>query len=325
MTETAGEQQRPSRAVVAASTAVTLVFGAAVAIQSRINGELGRALDDGYLAAVISFGSGLAILVVAMLFVRSGRVGLAEVVRAIRSREMPWWFAAGGAAGAFLVLSQGLTAAVLGIALFTIAIVSGHTISGLLIDRRGLGTMEPKRLSTTRLVGSALALVAVAIAVSAQLSSEIPVWMLVMPFIGGLGLGWQQAVNGQVKVRANSVLSATFVNFVVGFVILAIAATIHTLIVGWPDSAPTDWWLYLGGPIGVIGIAGATIVVRTIGVLLLGLGTVAGQLLTSLVLDIVAPPAGYVVVPTTVVGTLLTLVAVGIAAVPGRAARPTAR
>lgn len=287
-------------------------------MQSRINGELGRALDDGYIAAVISFGSGLVILTVVMALSRTGRDGFARVATAVRGGEMPWWYVAGGAAGAFFVLSQGLTAAVLGVALFTIAIVCGQTLSGLAIDRGGLGAVLPKKLTATRLVGSILALVAVGIAVSAQFSSDISAWLLVMPFVAGLGIGWQQAVNGQVKARAQSALTATFLNFLVGFALLACLAAIHAAIAGWPTSAPSEWWLYIGGPVGVIFIAGATIVVRTIGVLLLSLGTVAGQLLTSLALDIIAPPAGYELVPTTVVGTLLTIVAVAIAALPSR-------
>jgi transporter family-2 protein len=306
----------PSRALVAITLACAIVFGAGVATQSRINGELGRALGDGYLAAVISFGGGLLILTIAMLFSRSGRTGFRSVTVAVREKRIPWFYVAGGAAGAFLVLSQGLTAAILGVALFTVAIVSGQTLSGLAIDRRGLGTMQPKKLTPTRVLGSALTLVAVAIAVSAQFTGDIPAWMLVMPFLAGIGIGWQQAVNGQVKITADSALTATFINFLVGFTVLATAALIHGLIVGFPSSAPSQWWLYLGGPIGVVFIAGAAIAVRTLGVLLLGLGTIAGQLVMSLVLDIVAPPEGHVVVATTVIGTVLTLVAVAIAAIP---------
>ena len=306
----------PSRLVVAVTVALAVVFGAGVATQSRINGELGRALGDGYLAAVISFGGGLVLLSIGMLFSKSGRAGFRTVATAVRSKSMPWFYVAGGAAGAFLVLSQGLTAAILGVALFTVAIVSGQTISGLLIDRRGLGTMQPKRLTVPRVLGSVLTLIAVGIAVSAQITGDIPVWMLLMPFLAGAGIGWQQAVNGQVKVRANSALTATFINFVVGFTVLVVAAVIHGSIAGWPTELPTEWWLYLGGPIGVVFIAGAAIAVRITGVLLLGLGTIAGQLLASLALDLIVPSAGHEIVATTVIGTILTLIAVAIAAWP---------
>ena len=67
-------------------------------------------------------------------------------------------------------------------------------------------------------------------------------------------------------------------------------------------------------------IGGAAVVVRTIGVLLLGLGTIAGQLLGALVLDLVIPISGRGLPTTTVIGTLLTLVAVSLAVLSARRA-----
>ena len=78
--------------------------------------------------------------------------------------------------------------------------------------------------------------------------------------------------------------------------------------------------LYLGGPIGVVFIGLAAILAPRIGVLLLALGTISGQLLASLVLDIVVPAAGHPLTWTTVAGTALTLVALGIASLPSRRA-----
>jgi transporter family-2 protein len=305
-----------SRALVAATVACAVVFGAFIAMQSRINGELGRVLDDGYLAAVISFGSGLVLLCVAMLASRIGRTGLGRVVSTVRSGKAPLWYVLGGGAGAFLVLSQGLTASALGVALFTVATVCGQTLSGLLLDRRGIGTMLPKPLTVPRVAGSLLALVAVVWAVSAQLQGDIPVWMILMPFLAGLGIGWQQAVNGQVRGIAGSALTATFVNFVVGTAVLVVAFGVHTALAGPPSALPADPWLYVGGLIGVVFIAGAAVAVRITGVLLLGLGTIAGQLVMSLVLDLAVPAAGHTVAWTTVAGTALTLVAVAIASLP---------
>jgi len=300
-----------------------IVCGAGVAVQSRINGELGRRLDDGFTAAVISFGSGLVILSIALLFGPAGRHGLGRVRDALRSGRLRWWYVCGGAAGAFLVLCQGLTAAVLGVALFTVAIVAGQTVSGLVLDRFGIGAGGRRAITPARAVGAALALVAVVWAVSAQLGGSVPVWMLVLPLIAGLGIGWQQAVNGQVRVTAESALTATFVNFVVGTSVLLVLMLIHTAIVGWPRPLPADPWLYLGGAIGCVFIAGAALLVRVTGVLVLGLATVAGQLVAALLLDAFTPGA-HPIALSTVGGTLLALVAVAIASVRWGRRAPTA-
>lgn len=309
----------PSRALLAIALAASLVLGGLIAVQSRINGELGLELGDGFLAALFSFGSGLVVLTIAMLVWRPGRTGLREVRSALRERRIPWWFILGGLAGGFLVLTQGLTAGVLGVALFTISTVAGQTLSALAIDRRGLGTMQAKPLTLTRLLGTALALVAVAYSVSSRVETDIPVWMLVLPFLAGIGIGWQQAVNGQVKLVAGSVLTATWLNFMFGTAVLIVIAVIHSLIAGLPEQWPSPVYLYLGGMLGVLFIASQTIVVRILGVLLMGLALVAGQLVASVLIDVVVPTPGHDIALSTLIGTAATLIAVVIAAIPSRA------
>lgn len=295
-----------------------VVCGALVALQSRINGELGHELGDGYLAAFFSFGSGFVVMAIVALAWPGTRRGVAGIIRSIRAGETPWWYAVGGVAGAMFVLSQGLTAALLGVALFTVATVTGQTLSGLLVDRRGLGSMKPKPITAFRLVGAALAVAAVAFSVSPELQGGIPVWVLILPLIAGLSLGWQQAVNGQIKEISQSALTATFYNFLVGATVLGVVLLVHVLVAA-PSIHLTDkLYLYVGGINGILFVAGYAIVVRYTGVLVMGLAAIAGQLVASLFFDIVVPVAGHQLTWTTVVGTLATLVAVGIASLPWR-------
>lgn len=306
--------QPHSRTTMALAVLGALLCGAGVAAQTRVNGELSLQLGDGVLAALISFGIGMIIVTIGILLFPSGRRGLAKVRTAVANRSMPWVFLTGGTAGAFLVLSQGLVAAVLGVALFSVGVVAGQTISGILIDRRGLGSMSAKPVTALRIVGAALALVAVIYAGSSQLHADFPAWMLALPFIAGIAIAWQQAFNGQVREVSGSAVTATFVNFAVGTTLLLIAVLVHSLWAGWPTEYPTNPVLYLGGVIGVIFIALGAIVVRFIGVLLLALGSIAGQLLTALLLDVVVPAKGHELGIPTLVGTALTLVAVSLSA-----------
>jgi transporter family-2 protein len=295
-----------------------LLCGALVAIQSRINGELGSRLGDGFTAASISFGSGLVILSIALAVAPAGRRGLARVREALRDRRLRWWYVCGGAAGSFLVLSQGLAAAALGVALFTVAVVAGQTLSGLVLDRVGIGPGGRRPLTPARLVGALLALVAVTWAVSAQFGGSAPVLLMLLPFIAGLGTGWQQAVNGQVRVVAESALTATFINFAVGTTVLVALMLVRWGIGGLPRSLPTEPWLYVGGALGCVFIGVTALLVRITGVLLLGLATVAGQLTAALLLDLLLPTAGHQLAFSTIGGTLLAIVAVAIASVRWR-------
>jgi len=295
--------------------------GVLVALQSRINGQLGQQLGDGFLAALISFGSGFVILSFACLFWRPGRRGIVRVASAVRTRRSPWWFVVGGTAGALFVLSQTLVVGLVGVALFTVGVVAGQTVSSLAIDRRGMGSMAAKPVTARRLVGAALALAAVVLAGSSEVRPDIAAWVLLVPFAAGLAVGWQQAVNGQVKTIAESAFTATFGNFAVGASVLLVAAVIHSAIVGWPTHFPTTPWLYLGGLVGTVFIGGQSTIVRSTGVLLMGLAVLSGQLVTAVLFDLLAPVQSHPIAPLTIVGSGLTLVAVVIASLPRRRRR----
>ncbi|RUQ99285.1 DMT family transporter [Labedella endophytica] len=293
---------------------MAIIAGTFVAVQARINGALGVAIDDGFAAAAVSFGSGLVILIAVMAFSRPGRRGLGRVIEGLRDRSVPWWTVAGGGAGAFLVLSQGIAAAALGVALFTVAIVAGQTVSSLVLDRIGFGPHGVVPFQTMRVLGSALALVAVAWAVSTEFGGDKPLLLLLMPLLGGIGIGWQQAVNGRVRQLAGSSLTATFINFAIGTVVLLVATAVHVAVAGPPSPFPSDPVLYIGGAIGCVFIGVSAFLVSHTGLLVLGLGTVAGQLVGAVLLDVFVPGAGGLHW-TTVAGAGLALVAVAIASI----------
>jgi transporter family-2 protein len=297
--------------------AVAVAIGMLSVVQSRINGQLGLEIG-GFVAAVVSFGSGLLVVGFVLLASRRGRAGLGRVRDALRSGAIPWWMAAGGAAGAMFVLTQSLTVGLLGVALFTISTVGGQVVSALLIDRRGIGSAPPRPPTAFRIAGAALALVAVAWALSTRLQTGVPLWMLVLPVIAGAGIAWQQAVNGQIRLTADSALTATFANFAVGTTLLVIAAAAALPFIGWSGSFPTDPVLYLGGAIGLVFIAASTVIVRITGVLVLGLGAICGQLAMSVALDAFVPVPGHELEFSTVGGAVLALIAVAVAAIRPR-------
>lgn len=304
--------------------ALALGCGALTAVQSRINGELARAIDDAYAAAAISFGSGLVILLAALAVWRPGRRGLTAMSAALRARTLPWWMLLGGLAGAWFVLTQGFSVGIVGVALFTVAIVAGQTLGGIVFDLVGLGPGGRRPLTVTRLAGAVLALGAISWAVWAQLDRDVPLLVMLLPFIAGVVGAWQQAVNGRLRGAASSALAATAVNFAVGTAALVVALLVHAASAGWPEALPGEAWLYAGGAIGCIFIAGQAALVRVVGVLVLALCGVAGQLAAALGLDLLVPTAGGRSVDVaTIGGTVLALVAVVIASVRWSADRRT--
>jgi bacterial/archaeal transporter family-2 protein len=139
-------------------------------------------------------------------------------------------------------------------------------------------------------------------------------WWALLPAVAGLGLAWQAAVNGLVRVASDHVVVPTLVNFSVGTVALLVAALADVVARGLPAAPPGEWWYYVGGPLGIVTILTAVAAVRYTGVLLLGLASVAGQLIGAVLLDVVVPTAGGLTLAS-VLGTVVTMVAVGIAAI----------
>lgn len=303
---------------------IAVLSGVLMPLQGRANGALATAVGDSFVSSFISFGSGLIIVVIALLLSRKARTAIRSMPNMLKDKKFPWWYMLAGVIGAYFVVGQGLTVTTLGIALFTVANVAGQTVSGLFTDAIGFGPGGKRPITGIRFIGSVLALVGVAWAVSPKFAGQgfHADWLLpiLLPLSAGLLFAFQQAMNGTQTRHYGTALPATFFNFVSGTIVLGVVVMIETQGKAIPGHFPTEWWMYTGGLIGAIFVATGAILVRHMGVLLTGLGLVAGQLLGSLLLDVVAPVAGSKVEVTTVLGTLLTLVAVSIASIP-----PTAR
>lgn len=302
--------------------AAAFAIGMLVALQSRVNGQLGHDLGDGIAAAVISFATGGVLLFVATLLLPRVRAGLRRVWTAIRDGHgLRWYQCVGGLAGATVVASQGLTVTTLGVAVFTVAQVGGQASSGLLVDRYGIGPSGVQRITTIRLVGAGTALVAVVLAVSDRLTHASGLALAALPAVAGAMTAMQQGLNGRVARTASQdpygAVAAAVVNFLVGTLALVVVFAIDLALKGWPRALPSEPWLYIGGACGVAFITLAAAIVRVVGVFVLGLGTIAGQLVGSLVLDLTVPASDREVSVAVIAGTALALVAVVVAATPG--------
>lgn len=309
------------RGTVGVAVGGAVLIGALTALQARINGTLGAEIGDGFVAAAVSFSSGLVILVVLSALIPGGRRGFGRLVAGIRTRTIPPWMLLGGLVGAFTVASQGLTVATIGVALFTVGFVAGQTTGGMVLDRIGYGPAGVVPVTVRRLVGAVLAIAGVVVCLSGDALGGVPLWMLVVPAIAGAGVAWQQGTNGRLRVRVESPLTATLVNFIGGTVVLVIAAGVHVGLVGAPRTIPTEPWLYLGGAVGVIYIFLSSVVVRRTGVLLLGLGSVVGLLTTSVLLDALWPAPAAPSTPVALLAAAVAIAGVAVAAVPWRRRR----
>ncbi|MSR98794.1 DMT family transporter [Arthrobacter sp. BL-252-APC-1A] len=311
---------QPARLPAAVGLPVALAAGIAIPAQSRINGALGTALDDSLAAALVSFGVGLAVMILVSAVLPRGRAGFAQILPALRERRFPRVYIVAGVIGAWFVLTQTMTIALLGVAVFTVATVAGQTLTGLVVDRMGIGPGGKKTLTLMRMVGAVMTIAAVAWAVSPKLTDTGGTgdWLLavLLPLSAGMAMSFQQAMNGTTGMHYGTPITATLLNFVSGFAALLVLWLIKVAVAGFGNPLPDTWWYYLGGPMGCIFIGVSAMLVKSLGVLLTSLGLIGGQLIGSLLLDIFVPAPGSVVVAATVLGTALTLAAIVVATLP---------
>ena len=289
--------------------------GALVAVQARVNAGLAESLDDPLLAAVVSFATGLVAVVAIVLARPAARAAWARV------RDVPIWHRLGGLGGASLVAVGAFAAPRIGVALLTVGLVAGQTSGGLAVDKLGLGPGGQHALSLPRVGGAVLCLVAVLVSVLGKGAGEASPVLLTLVVAAGFLISIQQALNGRVRRQTGDAGVATLVNFVVGLTALVAAYLLVGAVAGWDVEAwpgPGEWWLYVGGPLGATFVAVAAVIVRTLGVLRLGLAVIAGQLLGAIALDLSVPAAEHGVAAATLLGAALTFVAVGVSGLPQR-------
>ena len=294
----------------------TILAGTLSPMQSAVNGELGHWLNDGNACAVISFASGLVVMFFIIMAKKETRQQFASIPSLIKQRKIPLWNWFAGLCGAMVVFSEGASASALGVATFQTALISALILSGLLCDRFGIGVSEKKYFTSYRIIGAIFAVVATVFVVSPQWRSTSFILLAILPFMAGLLAGWQPAGNAKVAEATGSMLVSITWNFIVGFTVLGIALLVRISLGHVSFQLPDTWWMYLGGPLGLMSIGLMAILVRGLGLLMLGVASTAGQLLGSVLIDLLIPALGNTVYFVTLVGTVFALVGAIVTTIP---------
>ena len=144
-----------------------VAVSALTVVQSRINGELGQDLNDGILAAWISFAIGLVAIAIVVVSMKRHRRAVGVLRDALKNKEgrgrliQPWQLL-GGIGGATFVAAQGTTVQYLGVAVFTVSVVAAQNANSLVVDRVGLGPAGVQPVNSRRVVAAIIATVGVA-------------------------------------------------------------------------------------------------------------------------------------------------------------------
>ena len=310
------------RVLIAALVVITVV-------QSRMNGELVLATGNAFEIGIVNILVGTLTVSVMIVARRSLRAAWSLMMTEVRSGRIRWWECLGGIGGTFFVTVQSASVPVLGVAVFTVAVVAGQTSNAAVVDRIGLGPAGRQPVNAVRVVAVILAVIAVMVSVSdrldpSQLSdSHLAVIFAFLAVVAGGVSAFQSALNGRVAQKAGHGLAAGWMNFAVGMVIGAPIA----LIFSWASGhhltpVPLDRpWLLLGGALGMLYVATVAWATRPLGVLLAAVLSVVGLLVGALVIDLIAPTAGTHFGWHLVLGVAVALCAAALAAAGRRWSR----
>ena len=302
--------------------------GVLIALQARANGELSHRLNNGLEAALVSFGSGLIIIVLISLFNPSIKEGIRNLTEAVREKRIAPWKLFAGMLGGTWVAVQTHIVPLIGVAIFSVASIAGQAGASLIVDRIGLTGGGKKLLSKRRVGAAVITVLAVILSVFDRLDannlSKIAVFLGVIT--GALG-GIQRAMNGEINEYSHQSFTTSLLNFIMGtsfliviLIILVIANNIE--LVALPSG---PWWIYTGGVIGVTYIAFSSTIVQHLGVLNFTLFSVGGQLVGSLAIDILYPTDGVHISAYLVSGIVMTYVGVMVGGVSSSRVRKPAK
>jgi len=283
--------------------------GAMIALQARANGELSHRLDNGLQAALISFSSGLLIILIVTPFSPQIKEGIRNLRSAVAHKEIARWKLFAGALGGSFVAIQTQIVPLIGVAIYSVASIAGQTAMSLVVDRIGLTGGGKKLISPRRVVAAVLTVIAVLVSVWDRIEADnLSIVAVTAGGIAGAVVGIQRALNGQINEHSHQSFTTSLLNFIMGTSFLSILI-LGGLLLGKSHLTPLPagpWWIYTGGVIGVIYIAFTSTIVQHLGVLTFTLFSVGGQLTGSLIIDLVSPTKGVSVSAYLVAGLAMT-------------------
>ena len=250
---------------------ISLIIGILVAIMIAVNGGL-TTLYGMYAATVMIHIVGLTVI---------GGLILARRERPF-AKPQPWYLYVGGVIGVVTTICVNYAfgkislSAILAIGLF------GQSLAGVLVDQFGLMGMRKHPFRLYQLPG----LLLVAGGIAWMMGDRFALLPVVAVLLSGVLLVVSRSYNARLAENTSMTIS-TFFNYVCGlvtvipvFLLLGGGDAIHRGFALSPN-----WWIYLGGAIGVATVWLSSVVVVKIPQLYVTLLMFVGQVFTGVVID----------------------------------------
>lgn len=250
---------------------VSLLIGVLVAVMITVNGGL-TTLCGVYAATVVIHIVGLILIGAIILFRREKPFAKAQ----------PWYLYIGGVIGVATTAATNSAFGKISVSAILALGLFGQSVAGALVDQFGLLGMKKHPFRPHQIPGILL----VAGGIAWMMGAEFKLWPVLAVFGSGILLVVSRAYNARLANKT-SISISTFFNYVCGL----LTAIPVFLLFGLKDPAVAhfsfspDWWIYLGGAIGVMTVGLSSVVAVRIPQLYITLLLFVGQVFTGVLLD----------------------------------------
>ena len=247
------------------------MIGILVAVMIAVNGGL-TTLYGMYSATVIIHIVGLILI---------GGIILARREKPFAKR-LPWYLYIGGVLGVATTASVNFAFGKISLSAILALGLLGQSIAGALVDQFGWFGMKKHPFRAYQIPGILL----VAGGIGWMMGGGFALWPVLAVFLSGVLLVISRSYNARLADET-SVYISTFFNYVCG---LATAVPVFLLFgrneAIWAGLVLLpNWWIYLGGAIGVVTVWLSNIVVVKIPQLYITLLMFVGQVFTGVMID----------------------------------------
>jgi len=258
---------------------LALLSGVFIALMVAVNGDL-TAIYGNYNATFIVH---VIAVIFAFAFSKLGRKKL------FPRKKLPLWFYSAGAFGIFSVFFSNYAFGKISLTSILALNLFGQTVFSLLIDNLGLFGMEKHPFKKSSLIGLAFSLTGVAVMMDDVAGADLAALIaIILSFVTGLNTVLTRSINARLSEHAGA-MPGSFINHLVGLpftlvLALAMPGNDMTNLTQRPDP---QFWIYLGGVLGVLVVFVMNITVPKISSFRLTLLAFVGQVFVGIAIDLI--------------------------------------
>jgi len=251
---------------------LSLAMGIIITVMISLNGGLTEQYGI-YSATAIIHVAGLILITLIVLAKREHPF----------SKRCVWFLYLGGAIGVFTTVANNLAFGRISVSAILALMLFGQSVTGIVVDQYGLISMPKHPFAKRKLIGLALVLCGIV-----SMISDFEIFAVIFSFLAGVCIVVSRTINAKLASHT-SVNVSTFYNYLIGLLV----SLPVLLLLGNKETALAEfvltpnWYIYLGGILGVCVIVLSNITAVRISAFYLTLLIFIGQIFSGVLADIV--------------------------------------